>query len=457
MTAEERKAMFRQSAEARARERVDEAEGKKNRNFDRYEVEWTAFTVSPTKLGGRVVRLLGTPLKFRSAPTDPKVVATSWVVGSNGKKWPFVWPIEGPEGKVPKDFIMKKFIDKVLEGKWIAGSDQKEYYHVGTPIFTAVHKNNNPENQYEGGWYPGKSFLINCIDRARMDWHREKKQTLVLSKNYKPSSDPAKPGFFDVGVSQVLYKRLLDDVIEYAADGDWEEFDVVLRRSAVEPYYWAFHGIDDSKKLSDAEKSLVHVGPLTAEELSWDRWDFDKAYEVTPLKRWYDHVGNFVKMGDAQFGTTFFEELQHLVNVEAEQKAKDDAEKAKIQITVPADTPKASLSPQASANPDPAPAQEPAPTPAPTATVRTRAVAINWQGLADGTFNGKKYEGVEKMSEEEKSMVTGVNADGSFSYLPSWKGAPVVLWGYGPLLFQSPEQFRFDPLTGDALPPPSAE
>jgi hypothetical protein len=39
-----------------------------------------------------------------------------------------------------------------------------------------------------------------------------------------------------------------------------------------------------------------------------------------------------------------------------------------------------------------------------------------WAGLANGTFNGKKYLGVPQMTPEEKALVAGVYEDGSFEW-----------------------------------------
>ena len=444
---------------ARAQAKQEEAERQARKTaatngegFERYEVSYTALTTAPAKEGHKIVRFLGNLLESRQDPTDCRIVAHSWVAGKDGKKLPFYWPLT-EDNMIDESFIMYRFMQTVTSGKWDKNIQARVFDHKDHPVFQSVKFNGDPTNAYEKGWYPGKSFVANVIDRSRMAWHKENKQTLVLSKNYKSSSDPSKSGFFDTGVPPMAYEKIVDEVVAYDKKRLWDEYDVVVFRSSVDPLWWAFHGDYDVRKLesdlTEAELGLISKTPLTEEEAGWQRWDLEKAFPASPLKWWKNHVGDMLKRWDADHRTTFYDELNDLV---AREKVEDDRKAAMRKETTQSTSTSA-------AKAEPAPVQKEVQT-EPATPQRSRGVAPakaagqekkqwTFESLSDGSFNGTKYLGIVKLTKDEKALIIGVNDDGSFKYPAGTECCPWVDTN-----FMSPASFVIDPLTGEEMPPP---
>ncbi len=449
-------------ADREAQKADDAARGSGGGTFP--SVAFTPITIEPQKRGAIVVRLLGNPYNYRTpgVGTDHKVVFHNWITGSGGKKYPFVFPTVLDANKAAvadPDFILTKFIKAVTAGKWNPELPSKEpgkkgameYFHANEAIFKQVYYDGRPEAKYASGWRPSGMVLMNCINRAKMDWHRSEKKTLVVSKHYAPAKENGKSGFFETGVSVMLYNAVVDDVTKF--HGDYEEFDVILERMPDAPFYKAHHGLKDGYKFADQGlDKLVVEGELIEVERSWTMWDFDAFYPVSTYKAIYSHLGNFFKQGDALLGTTFFEELQGLVATE--QTASGEAPSRS------APQPQ-SQAPQASTQTvtsRPAPQAAPPPPQAPAPVRRAAPVAIDWDALYSGTFNGTPYLGVPNMTGEMRSMVDSVNPDGSFKYVSVWNGVKLDpntnLYQGGTQNFVAPGNFTHDPLTGEELPPP---
>lgn len=458
--AKTRAEIFAEAQASREAQKADEANrGSSGGSFP--SVAFTPITVDPQKTNAIAIRLLGAPYTHREVGTDHKVIYHNWIIGAGGKRYPFIFPTVTDVNKavvLDPDYILTKFIRAVMSGKWDPdkmGSNGKPgamvYDHVNTDIFKTVFFNSDPGARYPSGWRPSATILMNCINRAKMDWHRSEKKTLVLSKHYAPNKkDPSKGGFFEQGVSVMAYNAVYDDVVRY--DGDYEEYDVIVERMPDVPYYKAYPGIKEGYKFADRGlDKLIVEGSLTEEERSWTMWDFDEFYPTTSYKALYGHLGHFFKQGDALLGTTFFEELQALVaDEQANAPAKAPAQKPAPQVPQPSVQTHTS---RPAPTPSPAPqAQTPAPVrrPAPVAPA-----PIDWAGLYDGTFNGTMYLGVVHMTDDDKACVEAVNPDGSFKYVASHNGVVldpnVNLYVGGSKDFVAPEWFIYDPLTGEKL------
>lgn len=448
MTDRESKAeLFRRAQEERARDKA-EREANKDKKFDNYEVKWTSLVIEGAAIGLKIVRLLGLPPSERLSGTDAKFVRSSWIKGSNNKNWPYVFPCDN-KGRLDDSYILKRVIDKTLEGRRNKEKNARDYTWAGTPIFTAVRKNGNPDSQYESGWFPGTSFLINVIDRSRMDWHRENKQTLVLSKNYKASTTGEGAGRFDLGVPPAVLSAIQDQVLEYETNMLWDEFDIVIRKEGtkLDTTYEAFHTDDErrvGKILNDQQKALVVRGPLTQEELSWELWDFDKAYQPRSYKSMLGHLGQFFKMADGTFGnTTFYDELVTLAEKEAKDKGETlpSAEASHVQVQ------------GAEVQSRPQETTQARPRPAVKESAQTEE---SWtvDSLFDGSFNGTQYVGIKSLNDDELSAIDKVLPDKSFSYHKTSKdGHKVIIYTGGSQNFKSPGFFHVDPLTGESIQP----
>lgn len=394
----------------------------------------------------RVVRLLGLPIASRQEPTDPKLSFIGMLKADDGKKTRIVFP----DHQTNKSWILWRIIDLVMDGKYVGSGDSrhKEFtYEKSHPeCFRRVRWNDNDSNPYENGFFPSSYVNINCIDRSDMEWHKENKHTKLLSKRASKIGD-TDSYFFDTGIPVLCYNTIFDDVVE--SFGDWEEYDVVIRKLNSQPWYKAYSGTHDFNRLSDVAKTLVVDGPLTEEERGWERYDLDSLYSVTSYSKIKAKLGEFIKKVDVDFKKNFSDELESLVEKEKEQwkaEGKNEwgyKEQPKKTETMSSDDWKKPEE-HVVADEDMVPSVEDE-TPAPAVRTRTsRKVDINWAGLADGTFNGKKYLGVPKMTDEEKECVIGIKDDGSFIYKPELK--LLINESSG---FLSPESFHVDPLNGE--------
>ncbi len=345
-----------------------------------------------------VVRLLGLPYPFREKGSDVKLINMSMILGDDDKKSRFIWPTkeENP------NWILRKVFDRVMDYKWNSAESKKEFTHAEAhpAIFNRVFKNDKPEQTYESGWTPKPVCLWNVIDRSDMAWHKENNKTKVLSKKlsmYGPNKDKV---WYEVGVPNYLYEIIWNSVVEYS--GDWLDYDVVLSKVSETPWYKAFHGVDEIKKLSIEAKGLVFDGPLTDEEKAFERFDFDKLYKVTSYGKIKKKLGVFIQRVDAAFGTTYTNELNELAAEEEAAKPKPDpkTEEPKKEVE---NKPSAPSVPEEKA-------VEPAKRTRAAKTVEPETSGINWDKMSE------TFEGILKMSDEEKSSVTSINEDGTWTY-----------------------------------------
>ncbi len=356
------------------------------------------------------VRVLGNPMEFRNGsdemgvlpdPTSPKVVYQSWVMSDDKKKFPVVWPSREER----PDWILYRVMDKVLEAKWDPTSNTKRYLNQEThpDLFLRVFKNNNTKNPYEKGWYPKALMVMNVIDRSKMTLHREKKHTFILSKASE-GKERDKDGniieYADGGVSPLVYDALMHVVGEV---GDFNAYDVIVKRTEDRPYYQVFHG---TEKLRFADfpyfKSEFIDAPLTEEELSWERYNIDTLYPITPYKVILAKLRQFFVQLDREFGTAFLPELEQLVEAEAKEQAKAPVKTETSSPTTVAQPPVSESKPIES----PAPVARRSPAPAPKQEVEEqdpRREALMQAGY--------KHQG--KLTDEELDVIEYVDDDGS--------------------------------------------
>lgn len=424
--------------EAAKKKRQEQREKEDNRQFGEYEeIVYTALPKDQDK----VVRIVGDPLLVREKPTDPKLSYISMILGDNDKKFRCIWPDKSED----PSWILWKIYDKVLSYDWDRANNVKRYHHVEShpEVFRRVAKNNS-ENQFEQGWKPSKFVHMNVIDRHDMDFHREERHLKVLSKKASESGDRI---FYEPGIPEYLYSKIWDDVVEY--NGDWHNYDVVLRKKNANPWYEAFHAIDDRKKIQTEAREFIVEGDITEEELSWEGYDFDKLFPITSYSKIKNRLSKFIQMVDISFDTKYFQELEELVAIE-EQGRKEDEENSPKKSTPGHSFEDDDEEEDVDLDLDVEEEPEEAP-------VRTRKASrklaessgVDWDGLIDGSFNGTEYAGVAEMTEEEKGMVVSVNEDGSFEYVKIFEGEKVTLLKNPSSDFISPEQFHIDPLSGE--------
>lgn len=457
-----REELFERAKKNREADKVKEAERKANgggySGGDREFATYAALT--PNR--DFVLRLLGNPISVREANSDAKEVLMSSIryienvkslddlkPGATRKTFRCIWK---PKNDDTQDWIMWRIQQKMMEYTWDKDARQRAYHHkMGAlaPLFNEVAYNGRPDNKYESGWYPSTYVVMNILDRQDREWHAQEKKTKLLSKKVSTFENDKKEtiAYYDIGIPRTLYSNIWDNIVEY--NGDWENYDVVVRKLEEDPWYQVFHSIDDTKKIQEEAKKHIVQGPLTDEERAFERWNLDELFPVTSYLKIMNRIGGYFKLVDKFLDTKFYDELQE----RAEEDKKRFAEEAKnnpkpntqgysgqksddsAEADSPAPSPQEETVPERPTR-EAAPAREPA------------SQAIDWNGLADGSFNGKQYLGVPQMTEEEKKMVIGIDESGQFLYVKEWKGSPVQLYECKTNKFKSPGDFHIDPLSG---------
>lgn len=410
-------------------------------------------------------RFVGLPHLVREKPTDSQRIHVAMILGDDDKKFRCI----GPDPLENKDWILYRVMNKVLSRHWdknLPGGNGQlgayiyDYATVHPELYNRVAKNNNVENTMERGWRFSPYILFNVIDRANYAWHQENKKFRVLSKKASEYQDKV---YFEPGVPDTLFQLIMDDIVAIDGNTNWEDYDIVVRKVTDKPWYKVYHGIDDVKKLDEDVKALVVNGGISDEERSWEMNDFDSLFPVTRYGKIKAKLGIFFQRVDAAFKTRYYDELISLVDKEeaalAEQQARlspEDAasppsvsasgESKPAAKTVPVPPAKASAAPASQTT---VPASSPVRAAAPVVKAAAAMTDAVWAGLADGTYNGRKYLGVPKMTPAEKAMVLGVKEDGSFEWSPD----AGELYEGSASHFLTPEKCHVDPLDGAEFPP----
>jgi hypothetical protein len=425
---------------ARKQQKAEEASRQNGGGFGGYpDIPWTALY--PDKQ--QVFRFAGLPYLVREKGTDSKRIFVAMILGDDDKKFRCI----GPNPDDRKDWILYRVMNKVLDRRWdkdkpsARGKGDWDYLNALThpDLYNRCAKNNNLENTYEKGWKFSAAVLVNVIDRANYDWHLKNRKYRLLSKKASSYQDKI---FFDVGIPDMLYKLIEDDIV--ASDGNvcWEDYDIVIKKVAEDPWYKAYHGVDDAKRLDADAKALVQDRGLTPEEASWEMNDIDKLFPITSYKRIKDKLGLFFQRVDKSFNTRYFDELCGLVEKEEAERAEqamkfppDDDDVPPEESAQDANAESAArLAEAAAATTDPVHASTSASSPPVRTGVNSPSVQKShpmtpeiWEALANGTSpycrkdsNGKPmaYLGVPGMSNMDKAWVRGIFDDGSFDWFP---------------------------------------
>jgi hypothetical protein len=460
---------FEAAMAARKQQKAEEASRQNSGGFGGYpDIPWAALYQNKQQ----VFRLVGLPYLVREKGTDSKRIFVAMILGDDDKRFRCI----GPDPDIQKDWILYRVMNKVLDRKWnkdkpsARGKGDWDYTNAVThsDLYIRCAKNNNLDSIYEKGWKFSAVVLVNVIDRANYDWHLENKKYRLLSKKAGTYQDRV---FFDVGVPDVLYKLIEDDIV--ASDGNvcWEDYDIVIKKIAESPWYKVYHGVDDAKKLDADAKILVHDRGLTPEEASWEMNDIDKLFPIASYKRIKDKLGLFFQRVDKAFNTRYYDELCGLVEKEEAERAEKAIESpqdedgfpseesvqeanggsaARLTKTVMTTSPKGTTS-----SPIPTPVSAPVRSAIGSASVQESHPMTSeiWEGLANGTSpycrkdaGGKPmaYLGVPGMSDADKAWVRGVFDDGSFDWFPEagelFEGADSC--------FLTPAKCLIDPLSG---------
>lgn len=459
-------------------QRKKEAEEKKKNagNYQKRDYEKIKY-VGLSKTHPTIVRFVGNfvsedPFARRPNPTDMKFMHIS-KIKSDDHKTTFYLYLPLRTGDEDTEHLMWKIIDKVYAKEWVkdpaTGKNKPiETFKINHPdVYELVNKGNFTEADgkwpylYAKGWRGPEMLLINVIDR-RDNWCVENRHTKLISKSVNVTEDGKE--YAEFGVPAYGFFGPLANLRSNFKMG-WEKFDVVITKTGekLDTVTNMFNGtaftnsaaiaanLDKSMGIDASEYKFISQEPaLTAEELSFQRYDLDENFQVTSYHTIDKYLGKSIQRIDAALNADalaagesvkyhFYEDLQKL---KAEETAKWGAKKAEAPAvqTTAAPTPQAATAPSFDAM---APVQESAPV--------TRTVVAPVTGLTPEKIAVLK--GYSELSEEQKSFIKDVvfNSDGTLNHIewketaPALLDCPVDQGGCGQL---SPNSFLLCPCCG---------
>ena len=334
-----------------------------------------------------IVRLLGKPPRATTAagPYDMHEIYTTEIKDDDGKVMKLNLPVR--EETTEKDHVLWRAIDQVTKVAWLPDPTSKEKKNkkvyeneIRYPnMFNRVMKGGfDPEKDrnkytYTKGMMGQRVLIANAIVRSMAAWHKENNHTVLLSKNVSMSADGTRE-YSNVGVASYGF---LDGLSTISGKyGSLEKYDLGITRTGQmnNPYKIINASIMIEKELEtevDSDvRGLVVVGPLTEEELNYDRYEIGRLFKPTSYTKIRKRLGKFLKEVDANLKTNYYDEVTKLADAEAAERAAN--------APAPAAEGEAGIAPDQVSPDSVAPAQTtvtesvPAPKAAP---VRTRAPA----------------------------------------------------------------------------------
>lgn len=375
---------------------------------------------------------------------DPKPISVSRILGDDDKSFHCYFP--DPRLKESRDWLLNRVMWYVLKRDRIPDASGRRpfLYEKSHPeIFNRVYKNNkSPKDRFytmEKGWKSSQLVLMNVIDRQDPEFHKKEKVTKLLCKSdFTVNIEGEDKLLYNYGVPEasLFEKMLLEKLV--ASYGPWDEYDIAFRKLSELPFYEAFHGEAHKVEITESSRQYIVSGPLTEEEKAYVPKNLDTIFNVTTYSTLKYKLGVFIEEIDRAFNTHFFEELGELVNEEQKKKEKSIGSSAAIikEKEIPVKEPVAARR---------------------TAAPATQENTIPWEKLMNGTYEGRIYVGVYKgikdLTEEEKSMIIGIDEDGALKYAETdFNGKPTKIMGYRDpetdMEFRSPSCFHRCPYFG---------
>lgn len=259
-----------------------------------------------------------TPVIFRAVGSFPantdrentaqaKIVNVAWVTDDNGKQFKLVRPNLNED----PDYIINKIIRRVTSPSWVKNTKVYKVKEAFPEIFNMVEKNGlSPADKrynYDKGWKGKEVLIMNVIDRADMEWHRENKHTKLLAKGITVTDDNE---FVDEGISS--YSTLPRFVHLFKSYGSWERYDIgITRTGSKDTPYIIVNASNSPKEISPSylQEYISTADDLTDEEKSWATYDIDKIYGNTSATKILNRIGAKIKKIDIALNTSYYEEL----------------------------------------------------------------------------------------------------------------------------------------------------
>lgn len=261
-----------------------------------------------------IIRAVGGPFNSNLDNTTARTVNISWIVGDDGKKFKLI----RPSFQEDPNYILNRIISRVKQIKWNNGEKTYPVKDKFPEIYNIVDKNglakDDPKCKFDRGWTGKEVLIMNVIDRAQMDWHKENKHTMLLAKSVNIGTDGNE--YAEEGVSAFAFTPTLFQFYKYY--GSWEKYDLAITKTG--DMHNAFI-IENATKNPERvehgmEQYISSSDHLSAEEKGWERYDLEKLYRVTTSHKIYNHLKGTIARIDTALGTHFLSDLEAEVEKE---------------------------------------------------------------------------------------------------------------------------------------------
>lgn len=285
----------------------------------------------------KVFRILGNPIEMRKTGFDPKLIFFSRIVKDGQKGYiNVIWKTKINDLGIPEldeDWILFKLYKKVMESDWRnytkeekseRKDDKRGCYeprHTATLSYARVFNNKKEEEKYPPSFYPKQRVLMNVIDRMD-DWCVENKHSKVLFASASPfefekdGSSKIIEYVNDIGVPQLLYRLIFENVVKYKQNWD---IDIVAKATGQINNAYIVRDMTE-KKLEELSLKVGKDSPLTEDELKYGLFNLDELYKETSYTKLYKNIIGLFKKFDADFNENYTEKLTDLVDEETKQR-----------------------------------------------------------------------------------------------------------------------------------------
>ena len=298
-------ANYVKQAEAEAKQ----ASNKKSFQKNYEEVKYTGLEKGVPS----VIRAVGAPLDTNYDDTTARTVTITRIVGDDGKKFRVVRPSFTQD----PNYILNKIISRVKQVKYVNNEKTFPVKDNYPEIYDIIDKNGlkktDQKYKYDKGWVGSEVIIMNVIDRAQMDWHREHKHTMLLAKSVTEKDGNT---YIDEGISAFAAKPDFLKLIKYY--GPWEKFDMAITKTGDMSHAYNIENATKTPERVEGPNAqyISMENHLTDEEKSWERYDLAKLFRVTSNTKIYNRLKGTIARIDAVLNTNFLKELEAEVEKE---------------------------------------------------------------------------------------------------------------------------------------------
>ena len=181
---------------------------------------------------------------------------------------------------------------------------------------------------FEKGWTGRNVLLMNVLDREQMEWHKENKHSMLISRNIGVGKDGTE--FPEVGVPSYGFSGALGNLFKFY--GSWEKYDIGITRTGLkEAPYRVINATKYIEETGD-KSDLVLEAPLTDEERAYEQYDLGKLFQLTNYTKIYNHLKGKIARIDATLNTKFLDDLKFLVDKEKKERVEKQTEAKQAEV-----------------------------------------------------------------------------------------------------------------------------